>query len=291
MAETTDVYSTALEGEAAPKWTPPEGSWPCPSCRNINFPTRTYCNRCHTPCPAMGGFYAARAASTPARGAQGTTAGGKWTPPAGSWSCLSCRNSNFPERVVCNRCQAPRGPEHMVMPMTMPMVPASGSKPRFTPPVGSWECPDAACANVNFPNRTACNRCQTPQPGSGSVAPPPPGKLQPGSWLCPNSRCNNVNFPGREKCNRCNALPAPQESAGFAMQSPVNYSQQSYMQQAPLAMPALPKPKWQPPAGSWVCTKCTNVNFPTRTTCNRCQTPKEADAASAGPGAGRYTPY
>ena len=62
------------------------------------------------------------------------------------------------------------------------------------------------CSNVNFPNRTNCNRCQLPQPNTGSVAPPPGGKLKPGSWQCPNSRCNNVNFPQRELCNRCNVL-------------------------------------------------------------------------------------
>jgi len=32
---------------------------------------------------------------------------------------------------------------------------------------GNWLCPRPQCANVNFPKRTHCNRCQTPKPGLG----------------------------------------------------------------------------------------------------------------------------
>jgi len=86
-----------------------EGDWICPQCSNHNFATRGQCNRCQAPKPvemsmaALPVTAAAMAASPYA------------TPPMapggmreGDWLCPSCGNHNFSQRMVCNKCQAPR---------------------------------------------------------------------------------------------------------------------------------------------------------------------------------------
>mmetsp|Transcript_59978 Transcript_59978/g.106965 ORF Transcript_59978/g.106965 Transcript_59978/m.106965 type:complete len:316 (-) Transcript_59978:707-1654(-) len=299
-------------------WTPPAGSWSCTGCQNINFPSRTTCNRCGL---APGGVdtsmsmnTVAQAFSTQTYGLPTPTAtepsGGKWTPPSGSWPCSNCQNINFPSRTSCNRCRTPRG---SMMPNAFLQTPitggpiqfapsqaslATGRKSGFQPPVGSWICPNADCENINFPSRKSCNRCQTEQPGVGAgPAPPPPGRMKPGSWVCPNESCGNVNFPNRDRCNRCNALPPP---TGHV---PTILGPGMLGTTMPIAFPPIsaltPRPpttsggKWVPPVGSWHCESCQNVNFPTRTQCNRCQAPKpQTTVASTGAiGASRYAPY
>jgi len=146
---------------------------------------------------------------------------------------------------------------------------------------GNWQC--TACGNVNFANRDACNRCNSPKPaaagngwgpggwgaaggkskgGKGGV----PVAGVDGNWAC--SQCGNVNFAVREACNRCGAPK---------------------YQSAPPPQSGPPRRGGAPVAGvegAWACTACGNVNFAARTQCNRCAAPRpeEAPMFAAAPG-------
>lgn len=95
----------------------PEGSWACLICKNVNFPNRTECNGkgCGqprssvdggAPVPDVGGPAVAFRANM---GAYNSVAPGNGA-PAGSWSCPSCNNVNYPNRDSCNKrnCGQPR---------------------------------------------------------------------------------------------------------------------------------------------------------------------------------------
>eukprot|EP00747_Dinoflagellata_sp_TGD_P099026 gnl/TRDRNA2_/TRDRNA2_167617_c1_seq1.p1 gnl/TRDRNA2_/TRDRNA2_167617_c1~~gnl/TRDRNA2_/TRDRNA2_167617_c1_seq1.p1 ORF type:complete len:175 (-),score=33.22 gnl/TRDRNA2_/TRDRNA2_167617_c1_seq1:61-534(-) len=77
---------------------PPEGSWMCMSCNNVNWPDRTTCNGkgCGQPRAAVDGGYVA-------------SSNAKQAPP-GSWVCPSCSNVNWPLRTTCNgkNCGQPK---------------------------------------------------------------------------------------------------------------------------------------------------------------------------------------
>lgn len=286
-----------------------DGNWACPACQNVNFPTRSTCNRCQTPNPADGlppapAFNSKKASGAPIAGAEG------------NWQCEYCQNVNYPVRNACNRCQAPKpqapqqraqyqhpsaqkgaGPMRVAPPQRVPVpvplpsqyhyppsqppAPGGGKGGKGGPPVagvdGNWACP--ACQNVNFGVRDACNRCQTPKPyedphySSTSTRPAgPPTAGENGNWACP--LCQNVNFPERDKCNRC-LLPRPAE------QAPPGPPPQYY--HAPAHRPGPPARSGGPPVpgvdGNWACPACQNVNFGVREACNRCQGPKPQEQA------------
>ncbi|KAH3732297.1 transcription initiation factor TFIID subunit 15 [Pelomyxa schiedti] len=62
-----------------------------------------------------------------------------------------------------------------------------------------WKCPNPDCRNLNFAQRTVCNRCSAPRP-TPRIIPP---VARDGDWACPNSDCGNINFARRTQCNRC----------------------------------------------------------------------------------------
>lgn len=81
----------SASGPQTPK-APPEGSWRCLGCGNVNYPTRDVCNgrSCGRPRSEVDG-------GRPLEGNQ-------------NWVCPICRNVNFPMRLVCNKrgCNQPR---------------------------------------------------------------------------------------------------------------------------------------------------------------------------------------
>jgi len=60
----------------------PPGSWPCPSCGNINWPKRTQCNK-----PGCGAARPGYNSENPGH-------------PEGSWVCPTCSNVNWPQRTA-----------------------------------------------------------------------------------------------------------------------------------------------------------------------------------------------
>jgi hypothetical protein len=126
-----------------------------------------------------------------------------------------------------------------------------------------------------------------------------------GAWSC--EACNNTNFATREVCNRCAApkpfaYPAPQQHSYDPYPSygapavPQHLDRAAYVAPAVAAYPAAPArpaygatspypafPAFAPSPqrshpldnpGNWACLECSNINFPHRTECNRCQSKK-----------------
>jgi len=123
------------------------------------------------------------------------------------------------------------------------------SEPPSTPPEGqgeNWTCKE--CGNENWPRRTTCNRCKAPGP-----------------WTCP--ACSNKNFQGRDFCNRkrCNQpRPGLQPMMMPGMMMP-----------QPMMSPMMMQAGGSNPPGSWQCSKCQNINWPKRTTCKKCEIPRD----------------
>lgn len=157
----------------------PEGSWVCGSCQNVNFPGRDKCNRrtCGKPRVDIGGGGPVHLEPAPYKPMPYAPPEPRAPPPGdypeGSWVCGSCQNVNFPSRETCNRrdCGAKRedvdaGPPPM---NAAPPPRERGAKP---PPDGSWVC--GACSNVNYPDRTSCNKRTCGKPREEVDAGPPP---------------------------------------------------------------------------------------------------------------------
>ena len=95
--------STAAGKEAS------HGKWVCGKCTNLNYASRTECNRCQASKTGPDSS-ATRIAATskPVKAAAKTTA--KNPADAGSgdgkWVCNKCNNLNYASRADCNRCQA-----------------------------------------------------------------------------------------------------------------------------------------------------------------------------------------
>jgi len=215
----------------------------------------------------------------------------------GNWQCGQCQNVNFATRDACNRCATPRAqaevaadPFAQQMQQMQPMQGSAGKGGRPVAGVdGNWACP--GCQNVNFAQRTACNRCQTPKPadeesfqwgglaggalgiqaagagakGGGRGGPPMAGV--DGNWACPG--CQNVNFATRMACNRCQ-MPKPEDQFGGGGFGGFG-GKAGGKGKAPVAGEN----------GNWGCPGCGNVNFASRDVCNRCQAPKPEEDATA----------
>lgn len=170
--------------------TGPEGSWICVACNNLNFPTRVTCNgrNCGRPRAEVDGgppdsmTFEATAADQVEHRAVPAPGDAQ---PEGSWVCAACQNVNYPMRTTCNRrtCGRPRaevdaGPALPHVGVVMAGLAntvaglsgvagatgVAGGLGAGGAPLGSWVCP--SCQNVNFPNRTNCNKhnCGLPRP-------------------------------------------------------------------------------------------------------------------------------
>lgn len=243
-----------------PSSAPPEGqgeNWTCRECGNENWPRRSTCNRCKAP---------------------------------GPWTCPGCNNLNFQSRNVCNRksCSMPRPGFNMMMPgMMMPQAMMGSMMMQAGPnPPGSWIC--KKCANVNWPLRTSCKKCDISR-DEGDPAYlqmcAATGENPAGSWLC--SGCQNVNWPKRTSCKKC-SLPREQVDAGdppptskpLRARSNVPFPNFAPRPQVNQFQGRNSKSLSAHPTGSWSCSSCENVNWPQRTTCKKCGISKEEGDAS-----------
>lgn len=96
MAPSASATTWAMNPRPQSNREVPAGSWHCPACGNINWPSRTHCNRkeCAQPRPAEAIIMSGQGSEN----------------PPGSWTCDSCQNVNWPLRQYCNNknCRKPR---------------------------------------------------------------------------------------------------------------------------------------------------------------------------------------
>nr|SVE74463.1 EOG090X0ECZ [Daphnia barbata] len=109
---------------------------------------------------------------------------------------------------------------------------------KFRPGDGDWTCPDESCGNVNFARRSACNRC---------------GKAKEGFTL---------NFVYSYLAPKLYIVILADEKAK---------AKKLGME---IGKDAAEKSKGLFSADDWMCTKCGNVNWARRGTCNVCNAPR-----------------
>lgn len=118
---------------------------------------------------------------------------------------------------------------------------------RFMPAPDDWLCPDPACGNMNFARRTECNRCGKPKGGPGGT------KLH----SCPHRLLIWCLPAFLNPCVVCFAVVCVYPHL-------LNFQLRLGGAAPPGGPPGLFKP------GDWPCVICGNVNWQSRTACNRC---------------------
>lgn len=114
-------------GNAKPTGAMRPGDWKCHACGNINFASRTHCNKAE--CGVAKSAYISKSGMRP-----------------GDWLCPMCENHNFSDKTECVKCKHPRGNTPLSM---------------HNMKEGDWLCP--MCNNHNYQDKIVCNRCQAPR--------------------------------------------------------------------------------------------------------------------------------
>lgn len=221
----------------------------CPSCSAHNYASKTACHKCNI--PKMGGGMAMAGCGGCGMGMGGCGGYGMGMPMGGCGmgmgGCGMAQQGSYGMAQNFNASQNRSAPYS---------AGATGD--------GNWTCP--SCSNINFPMRTACNRCKLPKGSMGMQGMPQmqmqmpammagmgmPANMRQGDWLCP--ACTAHNYADKTHCHKC-AVPKETRLAKTGMRE-----------------------------GDWICTACANHNFASKTDCNKCQAPKGAVASHAGQG-------
>lgn len=182
----------------------------------------------------------------------------------GNWQCRQCNNVNFASRETCNRCGGMGG---------------------------NWTCGE--CGNLNYAHRVRCNRCDAPHPSAAAGG---MGGMGAAMGMGAMGAARSVDDIGRQYlmcfANENDPVQAAMSylsmNAVNMMQRPAEYSAAGYG-----AYGAYPqqrggmygmgagnkRARGGPPKagvdGNWACKACENVNFASRTECNRCKAPRE----------------
>ncbi|CAE7930378.1 ZRANB2 [Symbiodinium sp. KB8] len=284
------------------------GDWICPSCANHNFADKLFCNRCNHPKEKAG--------EVPGSGPDLQPPTQAWRFRQGDWMCPACGNHNYSSRTACNRCNAPRPSGSDEVSGSYGAAPKGGPKREspYQAPGGSWTC--VSCGNINWPLRTACNRCKLPRQQAQATMPGSFGGFQ-GLVNMANIQAMPMHMPG------VMGMGAPQNmyvpAAPMPMGTSMAANMAANMAAANMATKAEPvddngnvtgvnggppvvvrpspasppissmagtapahpaAPVWK--QGDWMCPVCNNHNFGDKSHCNRCGIPKETRISDFG---------
>ncbi|KAI0530607.1 hypothetical protein KFK09_000152 [Dendrobium nobile] len=276
-----------------------EGDWECGSCGNRNYAFRSFCNRCKKPRLLVD---------------TKTPADSKWLPRIGDWICSGCSNNNYASREICKKCGQPkeetamRGAHFPTHPHYFArMQDLLGSKMNFGIPGNS-------AFQQSFPMGLGWGYTMFPGSNSRDISYADssnqllgvPKGWRDGDWLC---NCGFHNYSSRTQCKQCNEpvpasgmhssatnsnisnfyreahyiypdlenLPGPNGSQAHGLYSKYYGRNSPNVASQLSAMPTLlgkGANQWRD--GDWMCQKCNNHNFASRSYCNRCKTEKES---------------
>ncbi|KAK8728983.1 hypothetical protein OTU49_008913, partial [Cherax quadricarinatus] len=99
-------------------------------------------------------------------------------------------------------------------------------------------------------------------------------KASEGDWVCSEPKCANVNFARRNTCNRCGRDRSGSGAAAAAAAAAAEKKRQLGVE---IGKAAAEKSHGLFSADDWQCSKCGNVNWARRQTCNMCNAPKFGD--------------
>ncbi|KAI5068207.1 hypothetical protein GOP47_0016552 [Adiantum capillus-veneris] len=275
------------------KWLPRIGDWICAGCSNNNYASRDKCNKCGTlkevsalPAMALPGAAMAAPAFTPHAlthtgglgvgmhagllhhlqptwSLSGTSLANSlansWRP--GDWLC-NCGFHNYSSRSTCKKCSAP-------MPMT-----SSVSTPPALPPGVSFPASAIPLLQASaLPQGTGLKRPAPDELGNDFKRLHTVGEYLPQFPSQPSSLSALSGLLGSSlglpDVASLNTLPPP----SWQSQTPVHAPGLSLVP----AIVGKGAKQWR--SGDWMCSGCSNHNFASRATCNRCGGKRESSTS------------